>query len=156
MDKNLAVRGGYDGNKFYILNHPKKTVHADFDFSVLGQSRGFIYSGLVAEFVANDPFSAEIETTNKILNGIVEVEGEPCYKIHLKFKEDSDQEDTYFISTKDYILRKRTTRYTDQDGQRGGTTYTLTNLVINPKLKPNFFVIPIPEGYTKTNKPHQR
>lgn len=144
---------GFDGDKLFIVNHADKLVHADYEYDVLGRNGRVVMGSLVNEFCLDEPFSDEIGTPDKTLKGIVDVEGEPCYEIMLKFDNDYDSESTYWISTKDYLIRKRMNQYTIQSGARGGSVYTLTNLRVNPQIKDGFYKIPIPEGYRLTNNP---
>jgi hypothetical protein len=153
-DKSESVRvtGGSDGNKYYLIDPAAKTVHCDFEFGIFGRFAQAVYGGLVAEFLIDEPFDSEIECPDKILKGIVDVEGEPCYKIVIRYANEQNTETTWWISTRDYMPRKRTDISDMENGERGGRTYTLTDVVVNPPLKSNSFTLEVPEGFMETNQ----
>ena len=152
ISEPLRVTGGSDGNKYYLINPATKTVHSDFEFGIFGHFVQAVYGGLVAEFLIDEPFDSEIECPDKTLEGIVDVEGEPCYEIVIRYTNERNTETTWWISTRDYMPRKRTDISDMEDGERGGRTYTLADVVVEPRLKSNFFALEVPEGFTETNQ----
>jgi len=152
MSEPDRVMGGSDGNKYYLIDPASKTVHSDFEFGVFGRFAQAVYGGLVAEFLIDGPFDSEIECPDKTLKGIVEIEGEPCYEIVIRYANERNTETTWWISTRDYMPRKRTDIGDVENGERGGRTYTLTEVVVEPQLTSSFFVLEVPEGFTETNQ----
>jgi len=153
----MPIVAGSNGDKFYLVNDTEKTLHADYEFGVMGRSAGMVYAGLIREFfMEKDPFTDEVNAENKELIGVSNVMGEPCYEIKVSFTSAAQQVATYWISTKDYTLRKRSTLRNQRDGSRGGQVTTLSQLKVNPTLRSGYFALPEHEGYTTvTTAPQQ-
>ena len=61
-----------------------------------------------------------------------------------------DQESVWFVSTKDYLPRRRDSIFI-RDGERQGTQIVLTSLEVDPKFTKSPFKLELPEGFTKTD-----
>jgi outer membrane lipoprotein-sorting protein len=87
----------------------------------------------------------------KELQGSVVIGDEDCYIVYVDYDEESEYETTWYLSKKDFLPRRRLDHITLQNGDKGGTMRTVTNLKVEPDLSSDTFKIVIPEGYTESN-----
>jgi outer membrane protein assembly factor BamB len=54
----LYFTGGTNGDKYYLTDHQNKSIHSDFDFSIMGSYIRAIYGGMIQEYHVDEPFGA--------------------------------------------------------------------------------------------------
>ena len=146
----IEVTGGGDGENYFLLDHLTRKAYQDFDPAVMGSGGSALNSIAMIEFVHPRPFSDEIEADVAELQGTEEVAGEECYKIHVVYS-GGRGESTWFVSTEDYLPRRRI-RHFSVPGQGDGTLdVTLTRLEVDPELAPDAFTMKLPEGYRRVD-----
>lgn len=134
---------GADGENFYLIDPQTKTVYADIDPAVLGRRGQLAQVMMMLEFVHPAPFSDELNGTAE-LQGSEKVNGEDCYKIHVKYVVEGGPEATWYFSKKDFLPRR-----VDRDTQ--GYSLEIERLEADPKLGDDAFKLKVPEGYKKTD-----
>ena len=149
----LHITAGSDGDRYYLIDHQSRSVHADFDFSIIGRYMQTIYVRIMMEFHLEEPFEQELACEKKTLLGTKIVEGEPCYEIQLVFTGERASESTWCFSKNDFLPRSRVDMFVLGNGQKGGMTRTFRHIFVEPELEPEAFGIRIPEGYSRTDDP---
>jgi outer membrane protein assembly factor BamB len=132
---------GSDGNEYYYIDKDKNTIQKGVEISDAGPDFRKAQFLLVTEFVSDDPLSMEKSDAKTAINGITEINGEPCYELSCAFPQYGNYEVVWFVSVKDFIPHGHTVIYTRQDGKRGGFSQTLSNIKIDRHSKPEMFKI---------------
>lgn len=139
--------GGSDGKEYYYIDKDENTIKKGVEFSDAGAGFRRLSAGLVTIFVADDPLSIE-KTAEKIeLDGIKDINGEKCYELSFVFPQYGNYEIIWYISVQSFLPQAHTVKYTRQDGKKGGTVQTLSNIKINKHSKPDVFQIKNIEKY---------
>lgn len=151
-----------NGDKYWLIDHNKKTVEEDIDPIVLGQfgQRATLIG--MREFVHPQPFNDEITGQKAELRGIEKIGHEECYKIWVKYsQENGGQEATWWFGKKDFLPRG-VERYTLPPAGPGGgenapppkptgsVILKITELAADPTFTTDPFSVVVPEGYKKT------
>ncbi len=145
------LSAGSDADMFFLVDKAAKKAYEDIDPAVLGSRAGIMRRGMtMAEFVHPTPFSHEINARSQELKGITKIGDEECYEIHVVYAQ-GNQESVWFVSTKDYLPRRRDSIFIGRDGERQGTQIVLTSLEVDPKFTKSPFKLELPEGFTKTD-----
>jgi len=143
---------GFDGNNYYLIDKPKKTMYQDMDQAVMGSGARLVQGLLMVEFVHPTPFTDEINADKQELRGTTKIGDEECYEVFVKYK-GVNQQANWFFSTKDFLPRRVDRRTPGPGGaEGGGTTLTVTKLAVQPKFEKDPFVVTLPEGYTKSKE----
>lgn len=145
------ISGGSDGDKYYVIDHQAKKAYEDMDVQVLGSFGSTLAVNLMIEFVAEKPFTDEINGQSQELKGSKAIGGEDCYVIRVVYADSRAPAATWLISKKDFLPRGRIDEFTTQDGQELRQAKLLSKLVVDPKLEKDTFALKLPEGYTKTD-----
>jgi len=144
---------GTDGEIVYLVDSSAKTVYADMDPAVLGGSGRFARSILVGKIVDPDAFKDELAAEKVELKGTISVEGHDCYQVNVDFGPDRG-EVIWYLSKSDFLPRKTERIFPQPNGEKGGRTVTLSNVVANPKPPADGtdpFALVVPEGFKKTD-----
>jgi len=148
----LRIEGGSDGNLYFFVDHPGKTVHGDFDARVGGSFLRFLFPALVREYLHPIPFDEELKSEQQGLRGSEVIADEDCYAVHV-ISEGRPQGTTWYFSKKDFLPRGRLQHFTLQNGEQGGLLTSLRNLVVDPRFASDAFALKVPEGYQQTDQP---
>lgn len=143
------LSAGSDGNEFFLVDPPTKTVHQDMDIAVLGSAGRGIRRALLRVFTDPDPFDEVIRSGTMDLKDETRVGDEECYVVHLK---PSDPPETVWYFAKKDLLPRRVTRLYKRDDKEGTTEMLLTDVVVNPTFVRSPFKPVVPKGYTKTDE----
>lgn len=146
------ISGGTDNDLFFVVDHASKKAYEDIDPAVMGSAGRALRAAMMTEFVADAPFTDEINGKSQELKGSKTVGGEECYEIHVVYASERAPQATWYFSKRDFLPRRRIDHYTQGDNQTGTATRTITNLVVDPKIDGNAFKLKLPEGYTKTDE----
>jgi len=119
----------------------------------MGSHRRAVFSSIVFELQHPEPFSEEIASPVHELQGVTEIDGEACYQVRVVYDSEGSNESIWYFSQNDFLPRRRESRFTMGDGERGGLLYTIRNLVTEPELDPHVFASTLPEGYSKKSEP---
>jgi hypothetical protein len=147
----VRLLGGSDGDVYYLVDNVTKTVHEDLEARVMGSRGRAVSLSIATELHHPEPFSQEIAGPVHELQGITDVEGEPCYKVRVVADADGSWEVIWYLSTNDLLPRQRQDTFAMPDGEKGMLQGTLRNLVVDPELDPGMFAVPRPDGYAKTD-----
>ncbi len=148
----IPVSGGSDGDLFYAIDHGAKTVHADFEYGVMGVTGEAFYRGVVGEFYYPEPFSDEIKAAQHELLEDRKLDGEDCTEVRVVYSTEAPAESIWCFAKGDFLAR-RVHRVFEIRGEKGGMVSTISDLVVDPKLDPGAFEVKVPEGYTRTDEP---
>lgn len=138
---------GSDGENYFVFDTAAKKAYQDIDPAVLGSTRRMIAPVVMREFVHPTPFQDEINGDRKELKGIVDVAGEKCYQIEVKYA-GIEQVAMWYFSTKDFLPRQ-VERSERREGRRDDYRLTVRNLQVDPKLDDKVFKPEIPAGFEK-------
>jgi outer membrane protein assembly factor BamB len=142
----VEVTGGGDGDMFFLIDHLAKKAYVDFDPAVTGSSGNALGAVRMIEFVHPTPFSDEINADTAELQGTVEIGGVECHKIHVVYQ-GGQGESTWFVSTEDFLPRRRIRHFNTPQQGEGTLTITITDLEIDPEVDPELFSLKLPAGY---------
>ena len=142
---------GSDGDVFFVIDPKTKTAHQDMDPAVLGSEARNIQRVLLREFSAPDPFDDELKAEEIELKGSKPIGDEMCYEVYVKAK-DAPPAMVWHFSTTDFLPRRVTRIYKNDEGQEGTTELTLSDLVVNPKSAKDPFKLTVPPGFKKTDE----
>jgi hypothetical protein len=143
------LMGGSDGENFFMFDVAAKKAYQDIDPAVLGSNGRTIRAIQMTEYIHSKPFSDEINGEKKELKGTVDVAGEKCYQIEVKYA-GTPQVATWYFSTKDFLPR-RVERSQQRGDQRLDTRLTVTKLEVDSKLDDKTFKPEVPAGFEKIN-----
>lgn len=148
-DAPIDCTAGSNGDTFFLIDAENKTVYEDMDPMVLGSRSRDIQRVLMREFADPKPFENTEKATTVQLKGTQRVGGEECYVLYVE----GEQPPTllYYIAIKDYLPRKVTRVYKNDEGEEGTTELTIRNLTVNPSFVKNPFALVVPAGFTKTD-----
>lgn len=149
-DKTQSFTAGKDDENFYLIDHQTKTAYVDIDPQVMGKMSRTIRNFAMLEFVHPAPFSDEINGTSQKLEGIEDIAGEPCYKIHVEYAVGGPQAN-WFFSTKDFLPRRVVRLFNTPGGQTAGLQTTVTHLKIIQSDSKDLSEFKLPEGYKQTD-----
>ncbi len=144
---------GSDGNVYYLVDHAARVVYEDLESRVMGSYRRAAYTSLVSELHHPEPYSEEIASPVRELQGVTEVDGEACYRVRVVYDSEGSNESIWYFSQKDLLPRRRESRFTMGDEGKGGLVHSIRNLVTEPELDPEVFASILPEGYSKRSTP---
>lgn len=147
--------GGCDGNRFYAVDFAGKTVHADFEPSVMGTAAQAIFSAIVREFYLDNPFGDEINAEAHEIRGEMNIGGEACWVIHVTYKTQPPAEATWYLAKSDFLPRGRLDEFTLPTGEKGGIFKQIKNLKVNSEFKLEAFELAVPEGFSVVDTPMQ-
>ncbi|MCP4657646.1 MAG: PQQ-binding-like beta-propeller repeat protein [bacterium] len=148
----LLIEGGSDGNLFFVVDHPGKSVHADLDPMVMGRTFfNYLFGGLLMELLHPHPFEDGLKMEQELRDSKV-IGGEDCYAVHVHSSERPDGT-TWYFSKKDLLPRGRLRHFTMKNGEKGGFLMTVSKLVVGPRFGPDAFALKVPEGYQQTDQP---
>jgi outer membrane protein assembly factor BamB len=148
-DESMEITGGSDGENFFLIDHLGKKAYADFDPAVMGAGGGAVGAVSMAEFVHPTPFSDEIHGDSAEIQGVEEVGGVECYRIHVVYSGGQGQS-TWFFGKEDYLPRRRIRYFSTPQGE-GTLEITVTDLKIDPEVGPDTFAMRLPEGYEQVD-----
>ena len=136
-----AFIAGSDGNEYYYIDKDKNTIKKGVEFSDAGSNFQRVSYLLVTEFVSDDPLSTEKSAEKMAINGVKEINGEPCYELSFVFPQYGNYEIIWYVSIKDFLPQSRSVKYPTKDGKRAGFIQTLSNIEINKHSRPGNFKI---------------
>jgi outer membrane protein assembly factor BamB len=148
-DKPIKFTGGADGKDYFIINHVDKTARVDIELGGLGPLVNYFLGGILREFHVDKPFTDEVNSEQKVLHGLKDIEGERCYEIEVVYSAEHNYKATWFISVKDFLPRGRIDYRTMPNKQKGEIHKFIKNLSLKPKIDPQIFKFQLPEGYKK-------
>ena len=134
---------------FIVINHNDKTARVDIELGSLGQLVNYFLGGIVREFHVEKPFTDEVNSKQKILHGLKDINGEQCYEIEVVYSVEPSYKATWFISVKDFLPRGRIDYRTMPNKQKGEIHKMIKNLSLEPKTDAQMFKFKLPEGYKK-------
>jgi hypothetical protein len=146
---SLSFTGGGDGQVFYLIDPREKKVYVDSTRKVLGVRERMLHAVGMVEFVHPTPYADEMKASKRELKGVVDVEGEACYAIHIEYAGGPRQAVWYF-STKDFLPRRRDQILSERDGKKASIVLTIKTLAVNPSFIADPFKLVVPTGYTRT------
>ena len=148
-DEPLEFTGGGDGETFFLVDHVGKKAYEDFDPAVMGSGGQALFAVVMAEFVHPTPFSDEINADVAELQGTETVAGVECHKIHVVYS-GGRGESTWFVSTEDYLPRRRIRHFTTPQGE-GSLDIVISELEVDPEVGDGDFAMKLPEGYERVD-----
>jgi hypothetical protein len=143
---------GHDGRVHYVIDQTNKIVYSGSERASMGWSRSVLDNLGMKEFVVSGPFDAEMQAEKAELRGIVKVNDQDCYEVHLRFK-DVPVEFGWFFSTQDFLPLRKEQYYTSADGQTGSLQLTISELTPIRKFEQDPFKLIVPEGFKQSDKP---
>ncbi len=146
----MEITGGGDGETYFLIDHQAKKAYQDMDPDVLGSGGQALNSIGMLEFVHPNPFDDEIGADVAEIQGKETVGGVECYKVHVKYS-GGRGESTWFFSTEDYLPRRRIRYFTIPQQGEGTLEITITDLEIDPQVRPETFRMKLPKGYEKVD-----
>ncbi len=149
-DAPINCTAGCNGDTFFLTDAENKTIYEDMDPLVLGSRSRDIQRVLMREFAAPKPFENAEKASTVQLQGTQGVSGEECYVVFVEGEEPPAI--LYYIATKDYLPRKITRVYKNEEGEEGTTELTIRNLTVNPSFARSPFAVFVPAGFTKTDE----
>lgn len=141
------IKGGTDGEDFYVIDYATKKAYLDMDPSVMGRTGQALRRAMMNEFLHDAPFTDEIDAPKKELKGSVVIAGEDCYEVLVVYSTERPQSSTWCFSKKDFLPRRRIQHRSGPDGQTGAIVTTITKLVVDPKIGPDTFKFKLPDGF---------
>jgi hypothetical protein len=138
-----------------LIDPQAKIAYQDMDPAVLGADSRNLQRVILPEFSADEPFKEALEAESVEIAGSESVAGEDCHRVTVKTGEPSPAAVDWYISKKDYLPRKVVRTYnnrSDPEGSPGTTELTISQLVVNPKLKADPFKLVLPSGFKKTEE----
>ena len=148
----VAVTGGGTGESYFVINHGTKKGYEDMDPGVFGNMGNTLLRAGMPEFVHSAPFDDEMKAPGVVLLGEEMIQGEPCYKINIKYA-GAQQESTWLFSKNDMLPRQRVIHFTNPNFI-GALETTITKLEIGPQIDPSIFTMDLPEGYEQIDDFH--
>ncbi len=152
-EKTQSFTGGWDGENFYLIDHQTKTAYVDMDPQVMGKMSRVLRGFGMLEFVHPTPFSDEINGVSQKLEGVEDIAGEPCYKVHVEYTAGGPQAN-WFFSTKDFLPRRVVRLFNTPGGQTAGLQTTVSHLKIIPSGSndlDDLSAFKLPKGYKQTD-----
>ncbi len=146
----MEITGGGDGETYYLIDHQAKKAYQDMDPDVMGGGGQALNSIGMLEFVHPNPFDDEIGADVVELQGKETVGGVECHKVHVAYS-GGRGESTWFFSTEDYLPRRRIQHFTIPEQGEGTLEITITDLEIDPQVRPEIFRMKLPEGYQQVD-----
>ncbi len=146
-EETRSLTAGSDGEEYYLIDHDAKTAYKDMDPQLYGKAAGAIEFGMLVDVISPEPFEETLKAPVHEFKGIETADGQDCYVIRLAHEE-GPQEYTLLISKKDFLPRKSTVIFMKTEQGVGGAFWAVTNLKINPKIKPGTFAFKLPKGCT--------
>ncbi len=148
-DEPIDCKAGSDGDIFFLIDAESKTVYEDMDPMVLGSRSRDIQRVLMREFADPKPYENAEKATTVQLKDTQRAGGEDCYVLYIE----GEQPPTllYYIAIKDYLPRKITRVYKNDEGEEGTTELTIRDLQVNPTFVKSPFAVVVPAGFTKTD-----
>lgn len=140
-----------NGDKYWLVDHKKKTVAEDIDDIVLGDFRRLMLGIGMREFVHPQPFSDELNGKSELQGG-EKIGNEDCHKIHVVYA-NNQGEATWWFSKKDFLPRAVERIIKPVLGSPGTTLTKITELTAEPAFTIDPFVVIVPEGYKKEGGP---
>jgi len=135
---------GNNGKMLFVIDNRAKTVQQNVSELRMSWVPRTAWGLRVLEFVHPTPFSDEINAKNHVLKGSTKIGDEDCYEISLDYNTTPPQSVVWVVSKKDFLPRA-VERFT----AGGSLKWTISNVVVDPKLEKDPFVLVVPEGYTK-------
>jgi len=154
-DEVKSFTAGCDGDVYFLIDPQAKIAYQDMDPAVLGADSRNLQRVILPEFSADEPFKEALEAESVEIAGSESVAGEDCHRVTVKTGEPSPAAVDWYISKKDYLPRKVVRTYnnrSDPEGSPGTTELTISQLVVNPKLKADPFKLVLPSGFKKTEE----
>lgn len=148
QNQPVKASAGCDGERYFLLDHTAKTLRWDLESSVMGPLARAVYGAMMDEFLHPTPFSAEIEAYQCQLLDDEPIMGQPCWKIRAKYREDGDEQSTWFIGKYDFLPRGRLIHMTLPDGSEGAIFREIHHLQVLDSVPENRLHPELPEGYT--------
>jgi len=149
-DAPIECTAGSNGDTYFLVDAKNKTVHEDMDPTVLGSRSRDIQRVLMREFADPKPFEDAEKAGTVQLRGTEHVDGESCHVVYVEGKQPPAI--SYYITATDYLPRKITRTYKNDEGEEGTTELTIHDLVVNPSFVKSPFELVVPAGYTKTDE----
>jgi len=144
-------QAGTNGDVSFLVDFTTKMAHEDLDPAVMGSDQQFV--GLVAmlEYTHPRPFSDEINGKTVELKGTETIGGVECHHVFVEYTTAAQKADWWF--GKDDSLPRRVDRhFASRSGEAAGRSLVLSNVVADPKMEKDPFVLTVPEGFTKTDE----
>jgi len=143
------ITAGYDGKIRFLIDHKTRKVTQGTDWKVFSNVKRNYTPGVMGEFLHPTPFTDEINGKSQVLKGSAEMGGEDCYEVEVIYDNPAAQDAyaVWYIAKKDFLPRARKDVFKMPNGKVGGQLRVLTNLVVDPPLDDNSFMLHVPEGY---------
>lgn len=146
--ESRRITGGTDGDLSFLIDYGAKMVYEDIDPAVMGSDGRILQQSVMLEFTHPKPFSDEINAETIEMLDAESVAGVDCFKIKVKYANNA-QEATWYFGKKDFLPRRVDRHF---PARNGGTTMTITNLEVDPKLDAKAYSVKVPEGFEKTDE----
>lgn len=143
------VKAGADGKMYYLIDEKTKTVYADIDPQVLGKHRDGIEFTMTREFGMARPFEDALKGGEIKYVREEKVDGHDCHVVHFKSLISAPAMDWYFSKT-DHLPRRTRFSMSSPEGGEGAGEATMVNLMVDPKIDKDPFVLIVPPGYKQT------
>lgn len=138
---------GSDGERFYVIDHARKKVHAAADPRVLGTARDILRGIVIAELVHPTPFTDEItKARSRELKEDTKIGSEDCYQVEVKHAAGT-RSARWFFSKTSFLARAVHRIQTGMGGQEVARQI-LSSLEVSPVADTAFAMVAPPEYVT--------
>jgi hypothetical protein len=142
------LKGGTDGDQYFLIDPKSKTCYKDLDPAVQGGQSRNLARIVLRDFAAPEPLADILKSGEIELRGDVKIGDEDCRELYMKHADSGTM--IWAVSKKDHLPRK-VTRLIQNDQGEATTELTLSDLVVNPQFVRNPFEMVCPEDYKKTD-----
>lgn len=147
-DDVVELKGGSDGNEYFLIDPKAKTCYKDLDPAVQGNQGRNIARIVLRDFGDPEPLAGILKDGQIELRGEVKIGDEECRELFMKHPDTGEM--MWAVSKKDHLPRK-VTRFIKNEQGEATTELTFSDLVINPQFIRNPFEMICPEGYMQTD-----
>jgi len=144
----VELKGGSDGNEYFLIDPKTKTCYKDLDPAVQGSQGRNVARIVLRDFAAPEPLEDIIKTGEIELRNELKIGDEDCRELYMKHADTGAM--VWAVSKKDFLPRKVTRLIKNEQGE-ATTELTISDIVVNPQFIRNPFEMVCPEGFKTTD-----
>lgn len=144
----VEMKGGSDGNEYFLIDPKAKTCYKDLDPAVLGSQGRNIQRIVLRDFAAPEPLADILKDGEIELRGEVKIGEEDCRELYMKHADAGTM--VWAVSKKDFLPRKVTRLIKNEQGE-ATTELLISDLVVNPQFIRNPFEMVCPAEFKTTD-----